>query len=930
MKAEATSRKTDVFRELIELALHCSKRDEALQRLTRLVSLALNSDVCNLVLLDTKEPLLSHVACAGNNHKYHEFILRRPVRMGSSQQGDHLDYDLFMQGEGGARYNLQVDGKGIIDTAVARKYNLNSAISAPLKLGSQLLGYLNHFTSRTTEFASSESEILKLFARHAELIIDRIDKSDYTQTLERSHSISLALQHSLMSVKDDEFLKQVSQKACELLEVPICIVWKLNQHLPRLTVAATAGDVDADVSRMQLDLNRPGSLGIKRLLRSTDVRYLPDVSRAAANVYQFREKAKSAGWVSLLSAPMSAENRPIGLLDVYTRKRRYFKQWEREFFKTFANYTAFSIHKTELLRRVDRHSASLQRLSKLGEIMQHVAEAKNEEKLYSLILDKSLELVRSHHGWISSCDLVTGEHNIKIHRGEPAEVRALKVGRGITGQALQSERPIRVTDLRSKRWENVYEEEFRKNTRSALAVPLVVTNAEVRVGAAIQQGSKVIGLINVESPRKRAFTPDDENAIWTLGRHAANIIERLTDDQKLEKLREFDREIANKRDWDETIKVVLKAISDTIGYEYVNISMASPETNRIKSSHVRGVEDEVAFKRMAHYPLDGKNIHAEIFRTGDIQVPDANDDRLDTRLDTAFGLNDLIRVFIPLKLAPDDSWIGTVEAGYRRCHRKYIYERDVQILRRFVCSALEQKKRNLLPKISHEFTAPIVGIRATANFLLRRIKTLDEKLVERKFEDILTDCELLLHKVGELEHILGGASVVPVPSKKEWTLVYRDIIIKTVNQLKPLIAERKLDMSQILYNNTDIHRIRLYVDKPKLNSVVYNLLINSIKYAESNPADFKIIINLDEDKDSYILKFRDWGMGIKSEYRDLIFEDGFRAPEASRKNVTGSGLGLTIARRIMREIGGDLLLARNHKPTEFHLSLPKAARGDTQ
>ena len=116
----------------------------------------------------------------------------------------------------------------------------------------------------------------------------------------------------------------------------------------------------------------------------------------------------------------------------------------------------------------------------------------------------------------------------------------------------------------------------------------------------------------------------------------------------------------------------------------------------------------------------------------------------------------------------------------------------------------------------------------------------------------------------------------------------------------------------------------LYVDKAKLNQAVFNLLINSIKYAEDNPEYFKISLEIEETRDSYIIKFKDWGIGIRRGLEEKIFENGFWTPEAINKNVTGSGLGLTIARGIMREMGGDLRLGTNPKPTEFQMVLPKS------
>jgi len=283
---------------------------------------------------------------------------------------------------------------------------------------------------------------------------------------------------------------------------------------------------------------------------------------------------------------------------------------------------------------------------------------------------------------------------------------------------------------------------------------------------------------------------------------------------------------------------------------------------------------------------------------------------------------------MPMIVPSDDRVIGTIEAGYERSHRKYIYERDIQILKGFVdyvTLSLEQRKRGLLEQIGHEFRSAIVGIRSNASFLQRRVEELTQDLIQRKFEDILTDSEILLFQVKELEYILGQPSPI---SKIERTVVVRDIIIKTIKQLKPLIAEQYFDLSKIEYNPADIPKIILYVDKAKLNQVVYNLLTNSIKYAEDDPDLFTIRIVANETKDDFIIKFKDWGIGVSKEFSEKIFQEGFRTPEAIQKHFTGSGLGLTISRKIMKELSGDLVLANNYKPTEFHMILPKRLKED--
>ena len=369
----------------------------------------------------------------------------------------------------------------------------------------------------------------------------------------------------------------------------------------------------------------------------------------------------------------------------------------------------------------------------------------------------------------------------------------------------------------------------------------------------------------------------------------------------------------------------MEGITETLGYEYVNISLVSKELDQIKTKYLKGLPkgDVEIFKKMAVHSLQSSDIQAEIVKHKKIEVPLQYDKRFDQNIYKRFGQENIIRIFIPMLTPSDGNVIGTIEAGYNRNFRNHIYERDVQILDDFInyaMVALEQKRKVLLDRASHELTAPVVGIKNNANFLQRRIRQLDHDYIQRKLSDIIMDCEILILEIEEIEHILGR----PSPKQKiQRTLVYRDIIIKTINQLKPLIAEKEFDYSKIHYDPQDIPKINIFVDPALLGKVVYNLLINSIKYSKSDPDQFAIFINVEENRDYFIIRVRDWGIGIEKEYIDKVFEEGFRTPEAIQKNVSGSGLGLMISRKIMRELGGDLILVNNYTPTEFQMILPK-------
>ena len=506
-------------------------------------------------------------------------------------------------------------------------------------------------------------------------------------------------------------------------------------------------------------------------------------------------------------------------------------------------------------------------------------------------------------------------------------------GRGVTGKALQEGRPLKVDDVYGDEWKDIYVE-FWPDTRSELAIPLLINNAKIREGCQIKFGTRAVGVLNIESPKIGAFSQADEEALLPLVSQAALLIEQLGVDRRLTELRKIEREISDKRNWRDILRVVAEGIIETLGFEVVNISLVSPEHNSIKTEYVAGIPEEHVeeFKRKASHTLDSNDIQADIVRSKKIEVPRVDDPRFDREIYERFGHRNLIRVFIPMIVPSSGKVIGTVEAGYKRDYRKHIYERDIQILQGFVVyavEAVEQRRSGQLDRLSHELRAPLVGIRSHASFLQRRRHELPNPLVEAKLEDIQLDCDIFLHQIEELEYLLGRT---PPSSEAEKTIVMRDSVFKTVNQLKPLVVEQGYSVDKINYDVADTHKIIVYVDRAKLNQVVYNLLINSIRYAEKDPNQFAIRINVDETRDSFldgtkkgnfIVKFKDWGIGVRKGLEEKIFDDSFRTPEAKAKNPLGSGLGLTIARKIMRELDGDLILANNFKPTEFHVIIPK-------
>jgi signal transduction histidine kinase len=456
----------------------------------------------------------------------------------------------------------------------------------------------------------------------------------------------------------------------------------------------------------------------------------------------------------------------------------------------------------------------------------------------------------------------------------------------------------------------------------------MMQNVEIRTGRSIARGSKRLGVLNVESRIPGAFFSLDEDRIQTLVRQAALVYDRIETDRKFDRLSQIETEFAHAGRLNP--EHILKVITDTLGFEVVNISLVDTDTKRIKTRYLAGLskEEEKRFKQLADHALEGTklDIQADIVRSRNIEVPAPDDPRFDHTIFEAFAHRDLIRVFLPMVSPVGNQVVGTVEAGYKRAFRPFIYERDVRLLKDFVdfvTVALLQSREEVLDKIMHDLRAPAAALWGDVDYLNRKFQELPDYRIQNKLADLALDSELVLLQVSEVEKFFGGPSPQPT---RERTVVYRDIVIKCVNQLRGMISKSGYDTKKVYYNPQDAGRMVLYLDPLRMNDVVLNLMMNAIKYAEEDPAKFAIRIDLSETRDVFVIKFKDWGIGIKSDFKDKIFDSGFRAPEAIARCVTGSGLGLYISRSRMREMGGDLSLANNYKPTEFHVVLPKSLK----
>jgi signal transduction histidine kinase len=94
----------------------------------------------------------------------------------------------------------------------------------------------------------------------------------------------------------------------------------------------------------------------------------------------------------------------------------------------------------------------------------------------------------------------------------------------------------------------------------------------------------------------------------------------------------------------------------------------------------------------------------------------------------------------------------------------------------------------------------------------------------------------------------------------------------------------------------------MYVDEEKLRQIVINLLSNAAKFTSRG----SIRLRAEAADGSVAIAVADTGIGIPADKLGVIFEEFEQVDASSTRVYGGTGLGLTIARRLARLMGGDI------------------------
>jgi signal transduction histidine kinase len=205
-------------------------------------------------------------------------------------------------------------------------------------------------------------------------------------------------------------------------------------------------------------------------------------------------------------------------------------------------------------------------------------------------------------------------------------------------------------------------------------------------------------------------------------------------------------------------------------------------------------------------------------------------------------------------------------------------------------------KSEFVSNVSHEFKTPLSLIRMFGETLETGIVT-DEAKRKEFYSIIRKESERLTHLINNVLDFSKMDSGI-----KEYNFVESDLV-KIIRSSLEAYKFHIRDLGFDIENRLPSELIMPKIDEDAISQAFLNLLSNAVKYSKERK---NILVQVHRDSNSALISVKDHGVGISKKEIKKIFDKFYRVPGTEVTGAGGSGLGLTLAKHIIKAHGGTI------------------------
>jgi signal transduction histidine kinase len=198
--------------------------------------------------------------------------------------------------------------------------------------------------------------------------------------------------------------------------------------------------------------------------------------------------------------------------------------------------------------------------------------------------------------------------------------------------------------------------------------------------------------------------------------------------------------------------------------------------------------------------------------------------------------------------------------------------------------------------MSHELRTPLNAIIGYSDLIVMGVPAPMPTQLRGHVERIRTSARHLLRLIEEIltyARMEAGHEDLSVED-----LDATDVVREVAALIEPLVRGKNLQLTLRLPDSA----IRLHTDGGKLRQILINLMGNAVKFTDRG----EVGVNFGFEGNQACFTVWDTGVGIEPEVIGRIFEAFWQAEQSRTRRAEGTGLGLTVARRLARLLGGDI------------------------
>jgi len=233
---------------------------------------------------------------------------------------------------------------------------------------------------------------------------------------------------------------------------------------------------------------------------------------------------------------------------------------------------------------------------------------------------------------------------------------------------------------------------------------------------------------------------------------------------------------------------------------------------------------------------------------------------------------------------------------------------------------LARQKTSFVANVSHELKTPLTSIRMFAEMLKTGRQPSESKRGEY-LSLMVSESERLTRLIN---NVLDFSRMEQ--GRKRYTMERVDLTAlcrELVENQRPRYEQNGFDLELRIDTSAD-GAVLVEGDPESLKQSLLNLLSNAEKYSGQNKS---IEVRLRREEPWVCIDVMDRGRGVPAAQARQIFQEFYRGDDSLTAKVRGSGLGLSITRRILRDHGGDVLyLPREGGGSIFRIQLPVAGQ----